>query len=86
MKEAAELIAFRHATWPFAKPFFDAAEKLEVDKAELARLAIEKGLAEACTEISARQKATRAALSALKKLNPNYPLTPFNNNALTAVC
>jgi hypothetical protein len=77
-KKDTGLIAFRYATWSFATPFFDAAQRLVVEESVLARRAIEKGLAEAAMEIAHERKQAKDAEAKIKglKLNPKWPLTP----------
>ena len=65
------IIGFRYAKWPFASLFFKTVADFQVDESELARLAIEKGLAAATEELNRRkvseQESIRKAQEEIEK-------------------
>lgn len=56
------IIGFRYAQWPFASLFFKTVEDFHVEESELARLAIEKGLAAATEELNRRKMAEQKSI------------------------
>jgi hypothetical protein len=61
-KPSKPIIGFRYSRWPFASLFFKTVQDFEIDQSELARLAIEKGLAAATEELNRRKMSERDSI------------------------